>query len=232
MAQLTAALMDEINSINWWHKINLGNGFTTPGRDDSLTKLAQIHLPEKLQGLTVLDIGAWDGFFSYECERRGAKRVVALDKAVWDVPSIGKKGFEFARKALDSKVEDIELDVLDICPERVGVFDLVLFLGVLYHMPHPLLSLERVASVTTSQVILETHVDMNESNRPVLVFYPGDECAGDGSNWCGPNRAAVEAMLRVVGFRKIEVMSSTPVVYGVRGSGRSQFGRMVFHAWK
>ena len=233
MAAPTAALMDDINKINfWWHKIDLGNGITTPGRDDTLTKLVQVNLPQSLQGLSVLDIGAWDGFFSFECERRGAKRVVALDKAVWDIPTIGKRGFELARRVLGSKVEDVELDVLDISPERVGVFDLVLFLGVLYHMPHPLLALERVASVVGKQLILETHVDMNEHDRPVLAFYPEDECANDGSNWFGPNRAAVEAMLRVVGFRKVELVSSTPVLYKIRGAGKSQYGRMAFHAWK
>ncbi len=212
MEATTAALMDDINKINWWHKIDLGNGITTPGRDDSPTKLAQVKLPQSLEGLSVLDIGAWDGFFSYECERRGARRVVALDKPVWDSPAIGKRGFELARRVLGSKVEDVELEVLDISPERVGVFDLVLFLGVLYHMPHPLLALERVASVAGKQLILETHVDMNEHDRPVLAFYPEDECNNDASNWFGPNRAAVEAMLRVVGFRKVELVSSTLVL--------------------
>jgi len=235
MAAPTAALMDEINKINfWWHKIDLGNGITTPGRVDSPAVLVQVKLPQSLQGLSVLDIGAWDGFFSFECERRGAKRVVALDKPVWDCPGIGKRGFELARRVLGSKVEDVELEVLDISPERVGVFDLVLFLGVLYHMRHPLLALERVASVVGKQLILETHVDMNECDRPVLAFYPEDECSNDSSNWFGPNRAAVEAMLRVVGFRKIELVSSTPGLLGgyVRGAGKSLGGRMVFHAWK
>ena len=237
MGASTALLMDEINQINWWHRIDLGNGITTPGRDDSPTKLDQIKLPKRLHGLSVLDIGAWDGFFSYECERRGAKRVVALDKPVWDCPGLGKKGFQFAHRMLGSKVEDVELEVLDISPERVGVFDLVLFLGVLYHMRHPLLALEKVASVTGKQVILETHVDMNEVSRPVLAFYPGDELAGDDSNWFGPNRAAVEAMLRVVGFKKVEMVSSTLAVAKpgegpIRGACNNQYGRMVFHAWK
>ena len=70
-----------------------------------------------------------------------------------------KAGFELARKALDSKVEDLSIDVLDLSPERIGKFDLVLILGVLYHMRHPLLALERVASVTKDQLVLETHVD-------------------------------------------------------------------------
>jgi tRNA (mo5U34)-methyltransferase len=232
MAAPTAALVDEISTMFWWHKIDLGNGITTPGLDDSTRKLAQVHLPQSLEGLSVLDIGAWDGFFSYECERRGARRVVALDKYAWNCPEFGKRGFELARRVLGSKVEDVEMDVLDISPERVGVFDLVLFLGVLYHLRHPLLSLERVARVVAKQLILETLVDMNEYDRPVLAFYPEDECSNDPTNWFGPNRAAVEAMLRVVGFRKVELVSSTPARHVVRGAGDSLSGRMVFHAWK
>ena len=233
MEATTAALMEEIGSISWWwHRIDLGNGITTPGRDDSSTKLAQVQIPPNLDGLSVLDIGAWDGFFSFECERRGARRVVSLDKYVWERPCFGKKGFELARRVLGSRVEDVEMEVLDITPERVGVFDLVLFLGVLYHMPHPLLALERVASVTGKQLILETFVDLTDHDRPVLAFYPEDECCNDPSNWFGPNRAAVEAMLRVVGFRRIELMSWYPVLHAVRGAGEGRCGRMVFHAWK
>jgi tRNA (mo5U34)-methyltransferase len=232
MTVATTASMDEIKKINWWHTIDLGNGIVTPGREYTPKKLDWIKLPKSLSGLTVLDIGAWDGFFSFECERRGAERVVALDKYVWDWPAIGKGGFELARRALGSKVEDIEMDVLEISPERVGVFDMVLFLGVLYHMRHPLLALERVASVTRKHLIVETHVDLNEHDRPMLAFYPEDECAKDASNWCGPNRSAVEAMLKLVGFKKVELVSSTPAAGYVRGAGQSQCGRMSFHAWK
>jgi tRNA (mo5U34)-methyltransferase len=237
MASATDALMDEIGTINWWHRIDLGRGITTPGPDDSVTKLDWVKLPQSLQGLSVLDIGAWDGFFAFECERRGAKRVVALDKFVWNCPGIGKRGFELARRVLGSKVEDVELDIHDISPERIGTFDVVLFLGVLYHTRHPLLVLERVASVTRKQLIVETHVDINECSRPVLAFYPDDECNKDSTNWFGPNRAAVEAMLKVVGFRKVELVSSIPAPYvendgNIRGVGKSQYGRMSFHAWK
>ena len=97
------------------------------------------------KGLSVLDIGAWDGFFSFECERRGASRVVAADYFSWHGSGWGTKaGFTLARDVLGSKVEDVDIDVMDLTPERVGTFDLVLFLGVLYHLRHPLLALERV----------------------------------------------------------------------------------------
>src|SRR5205809_2608018 len=142
-------LQSRADAIRWYHTIDLGGGVVTAGVDDSRLRLAQIHLPESLHGKTVLDIGAWDGFFAFECERRGAARVVAADHFSWHGTGWGTKaGFTLAREALGSRVEDVDIDVMDLSPERIGSFDVVLFLGVLYHVRHPFLALERVASVT------------------------------------------------------------------------------------
>lgn len=134
--------------------------------------------------------------------------------------------------------------MLDHSPETVGVFDLVLFLGVLYHMRHPLLALERVFSVTGKQVIIESHVDILDYDRPAMAFYPGDEVNGDPSNWWGPNVAAVEAMLNVVGFQKVKLISLTSYKslnrkLGVFRSGQKKIdwtgkkqGRGVWNAWR
>ena len=117
--------------------------------DDPRDRLPLLGLPEDLSGLTVLDVGAWDGFFSFECERRGAERVVAADWFAWHEAARGsKESFELAREALGSSVEDVEIRVEELSPERVGTFDLVLFAGVLYHVRDPLRALEAVASVT------------------------------------------------------------------------------------
>lgn len=78
------------------------------------------------------------------------------------------------------------MDVYDLSPEKVGVFDVVLFLGVLYHLSHPLLGLERVASVTGDLLIPETHVDLLDHRRPAMAFYPGGKLGGDVTNWWGP----------------------------------------------
>ena len=232
-------LQDQVNAIHWWHTIDLGHGVVTRGGTDTRAKLPQVGMPADLTGWSVLDIGAWDGFFSFEAERRGAKRVVALDHVVWNDPTIGRRGFELARRTLGSNVEDVDCEVHSITPETAdGVYDLVLFLGVLYHVRHPLLALERVASVCTDQLILETHVDMMESDRPLMAFYPETECANDLSNWFGPNRACVEAMLKAVGFKTVKMFWShidskaSPVGYSIRGGEKSKFGRAVFHAWK
>lgn len=240
----------EVAQIDWWHTIDLGQGVVTPGGVDHRVNLDLLRLPEDLTGRTVLDVGAWDGFYSFEAERRGAERVLATDWFCWGGPGWGSKaGFELARRALDSRVEDLEIDVLKLSPERVGTFDLVLFLGVLYHMRHPLLALERVYSVTGNQLILETHVDLLDLPVPAMRFYPSAELNDDPTNWWGPNPPAVVAMLREVGFRRVEVVSprrsliyrTSRILRSRHEPLRARLGqllkqvetdRCVFHAWR
>jgi tRNA (mo5U34)-methyltransferase len=240
MATLSSSsLQDEVDAIRWWHTIDLGHGVVTRGGSGIQKQDQRVAMPADLSGWSVLDIGAWDGFYSFEAERRGARRVMALDHVVWNDPTVGRDGFELARRALASKVEDVDCEVHSITPERVGgTYDLVLFLGVLYHVHHPLLALERVAGVCDKMLILETHVDLEEHSRPALAYYPGTECANDPSNWFGPNSAAVEAMLKSVGFRTVKKVWShldsfwNPIGYKIKGGRQSRFGRAIFHAWK
>src|SRR5262245_29151835 len=201
-------LQSRIASVRWYHTIDLVGGAITPGFDDTPYRLKRLGLPMSLAGRTVLDVGAWDGFFSFEAERRGAARVVATDHFSWSGGGWGTKaGFQLAREALNSRVEDVDIDVMDLSPERVGTFDIVLFLGVLYHLRHPLLALERVASVTRRVLILETVVDMVGIRRPAAAFYPATELSNDPTNWWGPNVPAVHGMLRNVGFDRIETIT-------------------------
>ncbi len=215
-----------VGQITWFHQIDLGHGLVTPGQDPTPQKLQVLGIPEDLRGLSVLDIGAWDGFFAFEAARRGARRVLATDSFSWGNGGwASKAGFELARRVLRSKVEDKTIDVMDLSREAVGQFDLVFFLGVLYHLKHPLLGLERVASVTRKQLILETHVDLIDYPRPAMAFYPGKELTNDPTNWCGPNPAMVIAMLETVGFNKVVIHSGPHYPFAVTT-------RMVFHAWK
>jgi tRNA (mo5U34)-methyltransferase len=234
-------LRAEVGRIKWFHRIDLGHGIVTPGEDDTPAKLATLGFPDDFRGKTVLDIGAWDGFFSFEAERRGASRVLATDWFCWGGPGWGTKaGFDLARQALGSKVEDKEIDVLDISLETVGSFDVVLFLGVLYHMRHPLLALEKLFSVTRELAIVETGVDLNFYWQPAMAFYPGSEAAGDPTNWWGPNSAAVEAMLKDVGFRRVKLQHRLSFPRALARSARQtvvqrrlfQIGRVVYHAWR
>jgi tRNA (mo5U34)-methyltransferase len=247
-ADTQADVRAEAARVKWFHSIELGPSFVTPGAADTRAQIARLHLPASLAGKTVLDVGAWDGFFSFEAERRGAARVVAVDSFAWQARGerTGKAGFELARRALGSRVEDVEVEVPDISPETVGgTFDVVLFLGVLYHMRHPLLALERLRSVTRELLILETHVDLLGLRRPAMAFYPRFELDGDWSNWWGPNPAAVVAMLEQAGFAsavQVHPRSSLPgraarTLRMLRGRARTEprtavvrQGRAVFHA--
>ena len=112
------------------------------------------------------------------------------------------------------------MEVLDISPESVGHFDVVLFLGVLYHMRHPLLAMEKVASVTDELVIVETHVDMLHTRRPAMALYPGHDLGFDPTNWWGPNPEAVVAMVRDVGFADARVVSRDSTPYRAARMGR------------
>jgi tRNA (mo5U34)-methyltransferase len=238
------SLRTEVEAIRWFHTIDLGGGVVTPGEDDSQAKLRTLGLPADLTGRSVLDVGAWDGFFSFEAERRGARRVVALDPAAWregrpENEWGSKAGFELARRVLGSGVEDVDLDLLEISPETLGRFDVVLFLGVLYHLPDPLPVLERVASVTAGLLILETHADLLGLRRPAMAFYPGREVEGDTSTWWGPNPPLLRQLLREQGFPRVEVVYADRLPWRLaraayrrlRGAPyRASQGRMVVHA--
>lgn len=232
-----ADLQRAVSAIQWAHRIDLGQGIVTPGVWNTPQLLPRLHLPPDLTGQTVLDVGCWDGFYSFEAERRGAQRVLATDSFTWQRKSWGSKdGFDLARRALNSHVEELEIDVLDLHPDRVGTFDIVLFLGVLYHMRHPMLALDRVASVTGKLLIVETVIDLLYVPGPALAFYPAAELNQDDSNWFGPTPAAVGAMLQAAGFRRVERVWPSPsrllLWRALSLFGPRTIKRAVFHAWK
>jgi len=203
----------------WFHRIEIAEGIVTPGEDDTPAKARWIELPMDLKGKRVLDIGCYEGYFSFECEKRGAE-VVAIDI----IPP--NTGFSVVHEALQSNVEFIQASIYELTPERFGEFDLVLCLGVLYHLRHPLLGLERVHSVCKGQLILETQicdhyfVDAQGqpqsltnlapqiADLPIVQFYPGAELNNDASNWWSPNLAALDGMLVSTGFQPKKVIQN------------------------
>lgn len=214
-------IIKSVEARPWFHRIDLGNGIVTPGVDNSELKLNALGIPTDLTGKSVIDIGAWDGFFSFACERRGAATVVAANSYCWTQKEtvFNKGGFELARQALSSNVHDVTVRVEELDPANIGRFDYVLFLGVLYHAPDPLGYLAKVRSVCNGTAIIETHVDALEIDRPALIFYPGATLNNDPSNFFGPNEAAVIALCKEVGFASVEVVNRHWLP-----------NRMVFHA--
>jgi len=155
MSALT--LDQQIASVpSWYHRIELAPGVITPGCDDSPGKCAildRLGFPADCTGLRVLDVGTADGFFAFEAERRGA------DVTALDIRPPEQNGFAIAARALGSRVAYQQRCVYDVRPERDGRFDVVLFLGVLYHLRHPLLALDRMRQVVTDggRMLIDTH---------------------------------------------------------------------------
>lgn len=184
----------------WYHSIALPGGSVIEGLlslETLRARLARMPVPADLRGKRVLDIGAWDGWFSFEMEKRGAE-VVAVDCVELDT-------FHEAHRLLNSKVRYLEMDLLELTPATVGRFDIVLFLGVLYHLKHPMLGLERVCALATDLAIVESFAaDIGE--YPLLEFYETDELRSQLDNWFGPNLGALAAMCRSVGFARVETL--------------------------
>jgi tRNA (mo5U34)-methyltransferase len=234
-----------VERLNWYHRMELPGGVVTPGVSDTSRGLPRLRLPERLDGLSVLDIGAWDGFYSFEAKRRGAARVVATDSYSWSGGGWGTKdGFMLARAALGVDVEDLDVDVMDLSAASIGRFDVVLLLGVLYHLRDPITALERAAEVTSSQLIVETETSLPWLRSPAAVVYPGRELNDDDTNWWALNPAALRGLLLRVGFRRVETVWRTSLARRAARAAvlRVQTGhcawqqvrsqRIVVHAWK
>lgn len=197
----------QVDRHSWFHSIDFGNGVVSKGAktlEDINLEAEAILGGINLSGLSVMDIGAWNGFYTFESKRRSATRVLATDHFTWNHPlHKGREAFEFARCAIGLDVEAQDIDVPDIRPESVGSFNVVLFLGVFYHLFDAPTLTKQIARCASELLILETHQDALTSDKPAMVFYPGATLAGDASNWWGPNPLCVYEMLREVGFRVI-----------------------------
>lgn len=191
---------------------------------DEQKHYADIIFRYPVSGKTVLDIGAWDGYFSFEAERRGASRVLATDHFCWSGPGWGTKdGFNYIHQALKSKVESVDVDVVDLDNKKLGTFDFVMMLGVLYHLKDPFGGLEKVAAMTSDCLVIETLSDMNDVNEPVARYYLFDEFGGDPTNYWGPNILCLESMLRELGFTRFEHECYPQLAKNCR---------VIMHAWK
>jgi tRNA (mo5U34)-methyltransferase len=192
----------------WWHSFELPDSTLIEGvhsLDAQKQRIARFPIPADLTGKRVLDIGPWDGWFTFEMERRGAE-VVAIDR--WDNPR-----FREMHAALGSRADYRQLNVYEISPAALGQFDVVLFLGVLYHLKHPLLALERVCSVTRSFAAVESFAlterylpGMQVEQYPLLQFFERDGFGGQFDNWFAATPQCLLGMCRTAGFARAELI--------------------------
>ncbi len=202
----------------YWHTFDFPE-FKTKGLDNSPEKLKFIKMPEDLTGYSVLDIGAWDGYFSFIAEKRGAQVVVAFDSPnhAWNkkehevagkmIAQNGKEGFLTAKEELKSRIFDVEGELDDLSDfgfSSITQFDLVLDLGILYHCEDPYKHIRDLYKITNKLLILETLIDVNDAPFPVMRFYSNKEINNDEGTIWGPNMLCVHEMLRKAGFKDIE----------------------------
>jgi tRNA (mo5U34)-methyltransferase len=202
----------------WFHNLALGGVQTAP--DHFLGNSPVEHwrtfqdvVPSNLEGRTVLDVGCNAGFFSLRLKERGARRVVGIDS---DPRYLAQA--RFAAEVAGLEIEFQRMSVYEV-PKLRERFDLVLFLGVLYHLRHPLLALDLLHEhVVGDLMVFQTMIRGSIEARPVAADYPFAEreifehadfpklhfiehkYAEDQTNWWIPNRACAEAMLRSAGF--------------------------------
>jgi len=205
----------------WFHNMRLDGIETAPDHflhdypANKFRHFAKV-LPDDLQGASVLDIGCNAGFYAIEMKRRGAGRVVGMD---CDPRYL-------AQARLAAEVEQVDIDWLQLSVYDVGAlqerFDIVLFMGVLYHLRHPLLALDRIrAHVAGDRMLFQAMQRGAKTIAPVQPDYafaddaPFDQpgyprlhfvehrYAGDPTNWWIPNAACAEALLRTAGFTVI-----------------------------
>lgn len=220
-----AALLREAAANTWWHTIDFGNGNASAGKKDKQLITAEadaIFGPLNLNGCSVLDVGAWDGFYSFEAKRRGASRVLATDDFIWTQHPHARRNFEIARELTGLDVEDRKIDVQHLSVETVGEFDYVLFLGVFYHLIDPIGAIQSLSKIAKKGLIVETQMALNFLPWPAMRFYPATELLNDPTNWWAPNRACVTGLLQASGFDKIAFR------YHPKSRRRS---RGIFHAY-
>lgn len=202
----------------WFHNLTLRGVRTAPdhflGDYPAIKWQSFAHaIPDDLTGKTVLDVGCNGGFYSMEMKRRGASRVVAID-----TEEMYLEQARFAAQVEGHEIEFHNLSVYDVA--KLGEkFDFVIFMGVLYHLRHPLLALDVLYEHVVGDLLLfqsmqrgPTEVDHVEADyhfwqqdhfeRPGYpkMYFIEHRYSGDPTNWWVPNAAGAEAMLRSAGF--------------------------------
>jgi tRNA (mo5U34)-methyltransferase len=205
----------------WFHTFALGHGIYTPGLARDHVYRLPVLGAERFAGRSVLDVGAFDGFYSFLAERRGARRVVAVDneqyvdwvQARFDIPLTGGAGFHAIAGVLDSNVDYQRMDALDVrsLGER---FDLVLCFGILHRVTDPIALLRALADVLTpvGELIIETYGSHLPSDTPAVeVHQPGDVYQRDDFVYWGFPAEGLRQLARIAGLTDVDIIAAPDI---------------------
>lgn len=222
MPELTS---EELESLPWYHTMDLPGGVTTPGYFD-LRKVVDKILPADLTGKRCLDAATASGFFAFEMEKRGASEVVGIDVATtdqrdWQMPwrlqpqeNLLPKTFAAVKAALGSKAEHVRCSLYDASPERLGEFDFVFIGSVLIHLRDPVMALRALRTVTAGTLrSYEVQLYWGSKlhpRKPMGRLYEQED-----SRWWTPNAAAHRRWMLASGF---EIVGSSGMTFQPFGS--------------
>jgi len=205
-------IKEKAELIKWWHSIDLtsddGLVYTTKGEVNHCTENIannRFGMPLDLKGKTVLDIGCWDGYFSFLAEKRGGN-VSGIDPLQGCSHfERGTDGFEFSRTVLNSKVDFYKFSLQDYY--KTNQWDITLYYGVLYHVENPITELKALSQCTKEYSLIETAISQNDyGNKSVWEFNNGFD--NDSTNFWYPNLKGLENALIYAGFNRMEVIYS------------------------
>ncbi len=190
----------------WIHTIDLGDGLATPGL---WPKESQVNIASALDtidftGRKVLDIGCLDGLWSFDAERRGAAEVIATDLTTQVRPD-PEPYFRLAQELLGSGVTyRPDVSVLEVPTLGIRDFDIVLYLGVYYHLRDPLLAFARLRQVMREDAILVVEGQALDDPEPYAHFFYRDRFQGDPSNWWVPSLPCLRQWIESSFFDVVE----------------------------
>ena len=187
-----------IEEIKWFHRVRLKDGSVTPGEAPVAEKLWHYLFDEiPIKGKSVLDVGCWDGAFSFLAEERGARQVVSLDN--FECMGGRHDGYDFLHDHFQSRAEHIWGNVYDLPRET---FDVVLCYGVLYHLSDPLLAASNCFQCANEYVAFTANFFTD--SRPMLLFWEsGEYRKGDPSNVCSLSTGFMDLVARQNGFERV-----------------------------
>ena len=198
----------------YWHQgWDIFPGIRIPGPSGVEHIMERVCFPSNIAGKRVLDVGAWNGCSSFECERRGAREVIALS-----LEDPTTSGFNKLKAVLESeRTQYLRGTIYNLDPRDLGKFDIVLCFGVVYHLRYPALGIDNLRRVASGDLYLESlilddcllcsgrqhrlaDIDRRLEQASLMQFYQGDEMADDASNWVSPSASALVGLLESAGF--------------------------------
>ena len=191
-----------LSNSGWYHSFRFGNVTIKDTRTSLEFQMwAAQDIPLDLSHKSVLDIGAADGFYSFLCESRGARKVIAVDYDNY-------AGFNIAKKILNSNVKHLKMNLYDLDNLNES-FDIVILFGVYYHLDNPVLGLQKIYPKVNETLYLAGHIIDSES--PLMCLYDEYELhPHDPTNWWVASPACILKMGKRVGFKKCELIDTLP----------------------